>query len=107
MSVKYTRSMRMLSVPLVLILSGILLGLSIGEIAVRFLAIGQPEFYSYSRSRGWKLRAGASGWQRHEARAFVRISRWGYRHEDWEPFKAANTLRIAVLGDSFRSAASR
>jgi len=84
-----------------LIVLGVASGLIIGELAVRLLGLGKPEFYTYSSSRGWKLRAGASGWQTDEGRAFVRLNRWGYRGPAWTRAKPGGTLRIAVLGDSF------
>jgi hypothetical protein len=84
-----------------LIFFGVAIAFVIGEIGVRLLGLGKPEFYAWSATRGWQLRAGAAAWQRDEARAFVRINRWGYRGPDWQRAKAAGTLRIAVLGDSF------
>jgi hypothetical protein len=83
------------------ILIGVLLGFIIAEAAVRLLGIGKPEFYAFSATRGWKLLAGASGWQTDEGRGFVSINRWGYRGTNWTRAKPAGTLRIAVLGDSF------
>jgi hypothetical protein len=84
-----------------LIVLGIGLGLVVAEIAVRVLGLGRPVFYAYSATRGWKLRAGAAGWQVQEGRAFVKLNRWGYRGADWTRIKPSDTLRIAVLGDSF------
>jgi hypothetical protein len=84
-----------------LILFGIALAFVITEMAIRLLGLGKPEFYAYSPTRGWKLRAGAEGWQVEEGRAFVRVNRWGYRGADWARIKPRGTLRIAVLGDSF------
>lgn len=84
-----------------LVFFGIGLGCIIAEAAVRLLSLGKPEFFTYSATRGWKLRAGASGWQTDEGRAWVSVNRWGYRGADWTRVKPAGTLRIAVLGDSF------
>ena len=84
-----------------LILIGVTLASIIAEAAVRLLGFGKPEFYAYSSTRGWKLRAGAAGWQHDEGGAFVRVNRWGYRGADWTRIKPRGTLRIAVLGDSF------
>ena len=87
--------------PTLLILFGIGLGVIVAEAAIRLFGFGKPQFYTYSATRGWKLRAGATGWQTEEGRAFVRVNRWGYRGADWTRVKASGTLRIAVLGDSF------
>src|SRR2546427_6542648 len=84
-----------------LILLGIALGVIVVEALIRLLGLGKPEFYSYSSTRGWKLRVAAAGWQTQEGRAFVRLNRWGYRGTDWMRVKPSGTLRIAVLGDSF------
>jgi len=84
-----------------LVFIGIGLGFIVAEAAVRLLGLGKPEFYAYSATRGWKLRAGTSGWQTDEGRALVSVNRWGYRGADWTRAKPAGTLRIAVLGDSF------
>jgi hypothetical protein len=86
---------------LLLILLGIGLGFVVGECAIRWLGLGRPMFFAYSATRGWKLRAGAEGWQVQEGRAFIRLNRWGYRGGDWTTIKPKNTFRIAVLGDSF------
>jgi hypothetical protein len=86
---------------LLLISFGIGLGFIIAEAAVRLIGLGRPMFFAYSATRGWKLRAGAEGWQIQEGRAFVSLNRWGYRGSDWTPAKPTNTLRIAMLGDSF------
>ncbi|MBV8360498.1 MAG: SGNH/GDSL hydrolase family protein [Deltaproteobacteria bacterium] len=84
-----------------LVFFGIGLGFIVAEAAVRLLGLGKPEFYAYSATRGWKLRAGASGWQTDEGRAWISVNRWGYRGADWMRAKPAGTLRIAMLGDSF------
>ena len=84
-----------------LVFFGVSLGVIVAEAAVRLLRLGKPEFFIYSATRGWKLRAGASGWQTDEGRAFVSVNRWGYRGADWTRVKPTGTLRIAVLGDSF------
>ena len=84
-----------------LIVLGVVLGFVLTEGAIRLLGLGKPEFYAYSPTRGWKLRAGAKGWQTEEGRALVRVNRWGYRGPDWTLLKPHGTIRIAVLGDSF------
>jgi hypothetical protein len=84
-----------------LIFLGITSGLILGEAAIRLLGFGKPDFLTYSSTRGWKLRAGAAGWQTAEGRAFVSVNRWGYRGADWTLVKPSGTLRVAVLGDSF------
>jgi hypothetical protein len=86
---------------MLLVLFGIGLGFVVAEAAIRLLGFGKPVFYVYSATRGWKLRAGAAGWQLDEGHAFVRINAWGYRGADWSRIKPSGTLRVVVLGDSF------
>jgi hypothetical protein len=95
------RSNRYLAGSALLILLGILLAIIISEAMVRMLGLGRPEFDTFSATRGWKLLAGASGWQTEEGRAYVSVNRWGYRGPEWTRTKPPGTLRIAVLGDSF------
>jgi hypothetical protein len=92
---------RRIAASVFLVFFGVSLGFIVAEAAVRLLRLGKPEFYTYSATRGWKLWAGASGWQTDEGHAFVHINRWGYRGPEWPRAKPAGTLRIAVLGDSF------
>ncbi|HKV54201.1 MAG TPA: SGNH/GDSL hydrolase family protein [Candidatus Binataceae bacterium] len=84
-----------------LIVAGVFLAFLIAEAAVRLFGLGKPEFYAYSAARGWKMRAGAQGWQTDEGHAFIRVNRWGYRGPEWSREKPPGTLRVAVLGDSF------
>jgi hypothetical protein len=76
----------------------------IEEAAMRLLGLGKPQFYTYSDSRGWKLKPGAFGWQLDEGRAWISVNRWGYRGPEWSLAKPPHTLRIAVIGDSFAEA---
>ena len=95
------RGLQRISRSALLVLSAVGLAFMIAEAAIRAFGIGKHDFYAYSTIRGWKLRAGATGWQLSEGRAFVRVNRWGYRGDNWSRIKPIGTLRIAVLGDSF------
>lgn len=53
---------------------------------------------------GYRLKAGAEGWYTEEGRAYVRINSDGLRDREHTRQKSPNTLRIAVLGDSFTEA---
>jgi hypothetical protein len=63
-----------------------------------------PELYAPSHERGWALRPGASGIVAVETREYVRINSHGFRDEERSYDKPANTLRIAVLGNSWTEA---
>ncbi len=83
---------------------GILTALVIGEIGLRMAGLAKPAFYTYDRWRGWTLRPGASGWNAREGDAFVSINREGFRGPEMSVAKPPDTIRIAVLGDSFTEA---
>jgi len=88
----------------VLVLVSLILGLALAEGATRFLRLAPPGFFAYDRYRGWALRPGARGWQREEGDAWIQISSQGLRDRFHPLSKPANTLRIAVLGDSYTEA---
>jgi hypothetical protein len=81
-------------------LLGVFVGLVITEVVLQALGAVQ-EFRTYSATRGWRLRPGAAGWNSREGQAYVTINADGWRGPRVTPHKPPNTLRIAVLGDSF------
>ena len=75
------------------------------EIVLRVAHIEfEPQLYIADRDLGWKLRAGASGVVSAEDRQFVQINSRGFRDRERSYDKLANTLRIAVLGNSWTEA---
>ena len=64
----------------------------------------EPQLYEPNRDRGWVLRPGASGVVAVETRQFVRINNHGFHDEERVHDKPANTVRIAVLGNSWTEA---
>ncbi|MEG3926753.1 SGNH/GDSL hydrolase family protein [Microcoleus sp. T3_D1] len=106
-----------LGVNLGLTLGGLLMGVVIGEIGLRVARIeGYPKigdfadsaptgFHTADPNLGWKLKPGASGEWNEEGASFVQVNSEGLR-DDREHTKAKppNTLRVAVLGDSFTEA---
>jgi hypothetical protein len=89
---------------ILLIILGILLGAGIAEIALRLAGYSYPEFYQLDQVRGYGLRPGAEGWYRKEGRSYVRINSDGLRDQEHSLTKPANTLRIALMGDSYSEA---
>ncbi len=89
---------------LVLILFGIFLGVSIAEIALRIAGYSYPDFFMLDEARGYALRPGMEGWFRKEGESYVRINSDGLRDRQHTKAKPENTLRIAVLGDSYAEA---
>ena len=76
------------------------------EIALRVAGYSYPEFYSLDQSRGYALRPQIEGWYRKEGEAYVRINSDGLRDQEHSLAKPQDTLRIAVLGDSYPEALS-
>ncbi len=84
-----------------LIFVGIGIGCFIAELALRVAGYQYAEFYQRDEVRGVSLRPGAAGWYRKEGEAYVRINSDGLRDREHTISKPANTLRIAVVGDSY------
>ncbi len=87
-----------------LALAGIIVGLLLFEIGLRCLRIGYPEFYDYDPQLGAKLRPGLKGYWLKEGGGYVSINSAGLRDREHPLSHPPNTLRIAVLGDSFAEA---
>jgi hypothetical protein len=105
-----------LGVNLGLTLGGLLMGVIIGEIGLRvasiegFQKIGDfvdsapTRFHTSDPDLGWKLKPGVSGEWKGEGVSFVRVNSEGLRDREHTKAKPPNTLRVAVLGDSFTEA---
>jgi len=89
---------------LILLLGSVCFSLVIIEIGLRIAGYSYPEFYVADAQRGYALRAGMQGWYRKEGEAFVYVNRDGLRDREHAPTKPPNTIRIAVLGDSYPEA---
>jgi hypothetical protein len=75
------------------------------EIALRLThAQFEPQLYTADRELGWKLRAGTSGVVSIENRQFVQVNSHGFRDRDRSYEKPPDTIRIAVLGNSWTEA---
>lgn len=105
MNPKSSRARKLLA-KLLLVLFGLLMGCAVAEIALRVAGYSYPEFYELDQSRGYALRPRAEGWYRKEGEAYIRINGDGLRDEEHITTKAPNTIRIAVVGDSFPEALS-
>src|SRR5215213_7066737 len=93
-----------LSVKLLMILVGLILGLLVVEVGLRIVGYSFPTFYATDAERGVALRAGVEGWYRREGRNYVRINSDGLRDREHTKTKPPNTVRIAVIGDSYAEA---
>jgi hypothetical protein len=67
--------------------------------------LAPAEFYTYDRYAGWKIKPGAYGWQTHEGVALIAgQSATAFAVPNMPCRSRPDTLRIAVLGDSFTEA---
>src|SRR5213593_1040374 len=84
-----------------LILFGLVVGIVIAEAGLRLIGYSFPEFYVTDNSRGYALRAGLSGWYRKENEVFIQLNSDGLRDREHAKPKPPNTIRIAIVGDSY------
>lgn len=102
---------------LALIFGSLAFGVLIGEIGLRvagiegFQKIGDTvdsaptDFHTSDPDRGWSLIPGKSGdWQGEGEKSHIQINSDGLRDGEHSKGKPKNTLRIAMLGDSFTEA---
>ena len=101
---KRRRQPRLLLARLLLVAGGILVGLSIAEVALRVSGFTYFNPYIVDRDVGFSLRPGAEGWWKQENLTYIKINRNGLRDIEHAIAKPPDTLRIAVLGDSFAEA---
>jgi hypothetical protein len=89
---------------LALMLFGLIFGLVIAEVALRITGYSYPEFYVTDTSRGYALRPNTAGLYRKENEVYVQINSDGLRDREHVKKKPANTIRIAIVGDSYAEA---
>lgn len=87
-----------------LILFGVLMGALAGELCLRVVGYSYPQFYEIDPALGYSLRPNIEGWYRKEGVSYVRITSDGRRDLEHPKVKPANTIRVAVIGDSFTEA---
>ncbi len=87
-----------------LLFISLVIGLFVTEIALRIINYSFPTFYSPDEYRGYVLTPKIEGWYRKEGESYVRINSDGLRDVEHNKQKPANTLRIAVIGDSYAEA---
>lgn len=95
---------RRVTANLALVLAGVAIAFLVAEVAVRVTGLAKVSLYTWDAYRGWGLKPGAAGWQREEGAGFVKVNSAGFRGPEWTVAKPPDTLRIAVVGDSFTEA---
>src|SRR5712692_7630396 len=93
-----------LSKKLLLVLFGLLVGCFLSELFLRIIDYSYPIFYVTDYYRGFALRPGIEGHYQREGGSYVRINSDGQRDREHSKAKPPDTVRIAVLGDSFAEA---
>lgn len=83
---------------------GLLFGCLLAEIALRVGGYSYPEFYQPDGTRGYALRPNMEGWYRKEGAAYIHINGDGLRDREHAKAKSPDTIRIAVIGDSYPEA---
>jgi hypothetical protein len=86
------------------VLTSLILALVLCEAGLRLLGIGYPTFWDYDPVFGSKLQPGSKGYWLQEGGGYVSINSDGLRDREHSLEKPPNTLRIAVLGDSYTEA---
>jgi hypothetical protein len=86
---------------LLLAFGGILVGLTIAELALRVSGFRYFNGYIVDQDVGFTLRPGAEGWWEREHLTYIKINSHGFRDREHSFVKPPDTLRIAVLGDSY------
>jgi hypothetical protein len=95
---------RRVAANLALALAGVAIAFLMAEVAVRVSGLAKVSLYTWDAYRGWGLKPDASGWQREEGAGFIQVNNAGFRGPQWTIAKPPDTLRIAVIGDSFTEA---
>lgn len=89
---------------LLVVLIGIFFGALIVEIGLRIIGYSTPDFYAVDETRGYALAPGVKGLYRKEGRTWVEINSDALRDVEHPLQKPGNTLRIALIGDSYAEA---
>ena len=87
-----------------LVAIGLFFGLLITEIFLRVTGYSYPMFYQTDTTRGYALSPNMKGWYRKEGKSYVEINSDGLRDEEHSIAKPDNTIRIALVGDSYPEA---
>ena len=93
-----------LRVRLAVVLASVVFALAVFEVFLRATGYSYQTYYRPDDALGYALEPGAEGWHKKEGRSYVRVNSDGLRDREYARRKPPNTLRIAVLGDSYAEA---
>jgi hypothetical protein len=89
---------------LLTIIAGVMVALLFAEVCLRIIGFRYLNLSQEDEYVGYALRPGAEGWWRKEAEVYIKINSDGLRDREHAKVKPPDTLRIAVLGDSYAEA---
>ena len=89
---------------LLLIAIGVILALLTAEIFLRIMGYSNLMFYKTDLMRGYALSPNVKGIYRKEGKSNVEINSDGLRDDEHQVVKPLETIRIAILGDSYTEA---
>ena len=92
---------RLLRKKLLLVLFGLGFGFLMTEVFLRIIGYSYPQFYGIDYDRGVALRPGIAGMYQREGTNYVTINSAGLRDREHPKAKPPDTIRIALLGDSY------
>src|SRR6476620_3466783 len=87
-----------------LFIAGLAIALLLAEGALRVFGFSHFNPYIADQYLGFSLRPNAEGWWRKEGLTYIKINSQGFRDREHTIEKPGDTIRIAVLGDSFAEA---
>lgn len=94
-----------LSAKILVVLGGLIAGLLIAEVGLRLMGFRYLNLYREDAEVGYALRPGAEGlWNSEGVTTYVRVNSDGLRDREHAKQKPQDTLRVAVLGDSYAEA---
>jgi hypothetical protein len=95
---------RRVSLRLLVILGGVTVSLLLVEVTLRIIGFRYLNLSREDQYVGYALRPGAEGWWTKEGETYIKINSDGLRDREHSIVKPPETLRIAILGDSYAEA---
>ncbi|MEO8436378.1 MAG: SGNH/GDSL hydrolase family protein [Pyrinomonadaceae bacterium] len=93
-----------IAITLLTVAGGVVVGLLLVEVGLRIVGFRYLNLSQEDQYVGYALRPGAEGWWTREGKAYIKINSDGLRDREHSELKPPNTLRIAILGDSYTEA---
>ena len=88
----------------ILVICSLIIALAVMEVGLRIIDFSYVTPWRFDSITGKALLPGVQMWNTEEGHAFVEINSDGLRDAEHAVAKPGNTLRIAILGDSYAEA---